>query len=488
MIISNNPASSAHYLLLIISALLYLPLLILITTWMHLDATNVTVFIFIGLGGLIIFYFLRRDPILALYYWVVLLWPYIFDFDDHPIRTSYMVVPLLGFLIFLTLIKRPDGIRVYKNQILLMTILYTLVIFTSSILNMNYITGASYSFIILWSCGVLFFLMYSAHVNYFSEDKLLHVGENIFRVILAIAVISVAIGVLEYSLPDTIHSLYSPSGGEELWGSRESMRDWLININRVGSIIGGPNSFAAFLNIAAIISLSYALIHKKYYFLLLFLFFLLSSLLLSTSRGGILSLVLTALLMSLYLRKHLFLLCLLTISLIGIWIFPSSTNILQAGFVAASIDPSTTLPAAAERKFFITESLRTLAANPIHFPFGYGPSNNLMLLGIGAQGAHNIIFTNLHFYGFAGLILILLITGSLFRCLLYLSKRALRLRFFALTSLFIFLNLVIHSFVDDVFYLRNPIMWIVFPLIAVIVNLMIKESSYEKKNRIHNNH
>jgi hypothetical protein len=138
--------------------------------------------------------------------------------------------------------------------------------------------------------------------------------------------------------------------------------------------------------------------------------------------------------------------------------------------------------------YFITESLRTLAANPIHFFFGYGPSNNVMLLGIGAQGAHNIIFTNLHFYGFAGVVIILFIIGGLFRCLLYLSKRGVRFRFFALTSLFIFLNLFIHSFVDDVFYLRNPIMWIVFPLIAVIANLTVKEKSHEEKNRIYHNY
>jgi hypothetical protein len=186
-------------------------------------------------------------------------------------------------------------------------------------------------------------------------------------------------------------------------------------------------------------------------------------------------------------RRFVLVFVMLAVSVLGLWIFPMSTNIFEAGVTVNTNMSGGNIPGISERLHFAGESFGTLLAKPVHFLYGYGPSNNMILQGLGVFGAHNIFMTNLHFYGIAGLTIIILLMFCLVRSPLRMSRSHPILKYFALTSLFIFFNLIVHSLVDDVFYFQTSIMWIVFPLLAVIANLTVRDNSHEKKNSIHNN-
>lgn len=463
----------SHSAFWIIAVLILTSGTVLFINSIELEPVHILIVLLIGIGGVAIFYYLRNELILAIYYWVTLLWPYLgFEIVDHPIKFSYLMIPLLCFVILTIMFTRNIQWTIYSHPIFTLSALYTIIIFISSILNLNYLTSATYSFIALWLLGFVFFTFYLGYISTFDEKKVISLAENTLTVFMWMGFIAFIIGLLEYYWPDEVHKFYNPRGGEELWGSR-GVSDFIlgIDIKRIGSIVGSPNVFGQFMSMVGIIVTCLSFIRKKYVYLMLLPISFISVAVLSNSRGALISFVITLLIILLYFRRYFL-----------VFTFGASIALLSPFFLGlfkAGYSPTpdkfpellSEIPTLSERLFFWYSSLSSLRENPIHFIYGYGPSNEILLYNIGVQGAHNIIVTNLHCFGIVGVTVIFLLIVNLFRCIKGLENKYSYNKFIFTSFLFVIFGLIVHSFIDDIFYFNSAMMLLLFPLLVVIANL-----------------
>jgi len=441
-----------------------------------LEPVHVTVIALIGLGGLISFYYLRSNIILGIYYWVILLWPYLFEVADHPVKTSYLVIPLLCFVILTIMLTKKIRFNVYTHPIFRWSVLYAAMMLLSTLFNLNHMTTATYSFLALWFLGVAFFVLYLGYINTLEKERVIGLAENATTVIMWMGLIAVIVAILEYYWPVEIHRFYNPRVGEESWGFRGGI-EWFIDLKRGGSIIGAPNAFGIFLVITSIIAWHKWNLSKNVVFLGMVPIYFFGILLFSNSRQALIIFFIIFMLIFLRERKYILILFWGILSM-STFILTKSliVGLLTAGrhYIANPLGLGPDIPVLGDRVSLWVATVYTLLRSPAHFMHGYGSSNNLMLSVIGKQTAHNIFLTALHFYGIPGLIILIMLIRSLLKKtkVLLMSRDG---KSFLNSFYFILICMVLSSLVGSIFLFNPLITWIMFPMIAFLIRISILE-------------
>jgi oligosaccharide repeat unit polymerase len=400
-------------------------------------------------------------------------------FAGFNVRLSYLVLPVLGFFCFIRMLSR-NGL-IFDNLLSILFCLYTSIMFVSLLLNIDFLTTSSYANSFLWLMGFLFFVLYSPTLRRSSPEKLSSLGENMLLILVPIGVIALVVGVMEVIKPLEVHALYSPDRGEELMGHAMSM-DLLIELKRVGSIVGAPNAFGAFMSMCTITACSVALMKKKHWYFLLAALLFLGNGLLSGSRGALVGSFLTILAMLIYFRRFFLLGSILAASLGAVAFIPALQQIFRSKY-AESYYSNAPLEFGAfnERLFFWAETLWSLVQNPIHMIYGYGPANKLLIDKINVGSAHNIFLSSIHDYGIVGFAILMSLIIYLFYINISIIKQFKGNDFFSTTSIFIMIALLVHSLADNVFLSNTFIMWSCFPWLAVLSNIYLSV----RKSKMH---
>jgi len=443
-----------------------------------LHSVQVLLIFLIGLGGLIIFYYLRKDLILAIYYWVILLWPYFgFTIAHRPVKASYLVIPVLCFVILTSIfvrniIARNIRPKVYSHPIFTLSLLYTMIILMSSFLNLRYVTPATYSFLALWLLGFAFFTLYLGYISTFDDKNVISLAENTLNVLVWIGLIAVIVAVLEYWWPVEIHEFYNPRVGEGSWGNRGGI-EWFINLKRSGSIIGAPNAFGMFLMVTSIIAWYKWKFGKNPLLLGIIPIYFAGIFLFSNARQAIVGFGLIFILIFLHERKYIHALLFgVVCASVFMMAKPFMSALMTAGkhYIDNPYDIGPDIPILGERISIWAAVLYTLIVSPVHLLSGYGVSNDVMLSGITKQTAHNIFLTAFHFSGIPGLVLLTMIIISLLRR----TKRLLAYSIakpFLRPFYFIIIAMLLSSLVDSIFFFNPLITWVMFPLIACLIKV-----------------
>jgi len=324
----------------------------------------------------------------------------------------------------------------------------------------------------LWILGFAFFTLYLGYISTFNEKKIISLAENTLNALVWIGLIAVIVAVLEYWWPVEIHEFYNPRVGEESWGSRGGIQ-WFIDLKRTGSIIGAPNAFGMFLVMTSIIAWYRWRFDKNPLFLGIIPIYFASIFLFSNARQSIITFWLIFMLIFLYERKyiHAFFLSVVVAS-VFIIAKPFMIALMKVGkhYINNPYGIGPNIPILGERASIWAAVLYTLIVSPIHILFGYGVSNDIMLLQIGKQTAHNIFLTAFHFSGIPGLVLLTMIIISLLRQ----TKRLLTYGIakpFLYSFYFITIAMLLSGLVDSIFFFNPLITWVMFPLIACLIKL-----------------
>ncbi|MBI5190983.1 MAG: hypothetical protein HZA22_09935 [Nitrospirae bacterium] len=437
------------------------------------EPVHIALVLIICAGGVASFHLLKDDWVLAAYYWVIFLWPYLFEVSGHPIKSSFIVMPILCFVMMLGFaVRRNKSIAVYSHPVALGLIYYTAMIVAGNILNMGNATGATTSSLFLWFLGFPFFMLYLGRVDGFSGERVKRLAVNTMDLLLWAGVAAVAVGFLEYLWPVQVHDFYNPRIGGESWGTRA---DWemFIDIKRGGSIIGAPNAFGLFLDCASIIAWYKWVVEKKVNYLLLLPLFFVGILVFSNSRAALLIFFVMSVVILFREKKYAFAFNVLLFSL-AVFILASTKlgQLFYSGehYVQNPVGIGSNIPIIGGRVSIWVASVYTLLVNPVHFIYGYGGSNDFMLNEIGKQTAHNVFLTALQFYGVIGFGIVVYFFRQLYKksgAMLAAGDAPMFSRPFRM----MLWGFLISSMVDCVFIFNQHFLYAIYPLIVFLVKL-----------------
>lgn len=436
------------------------------------EIKNAAFLVVVFMGTIVLLYPLRSRPLLGAYFVSVTWLPYITFSDGISIRIAYFLVPMVCLYLTWKKILRGRGKLRPPVPLLTLTLAYTLVLMISSFINQSSLTPPSYSFLVLWILGVVFFvLIHCAYLEHLSHDEIEKVAIKLMRAFLWIGTAVFFVAALEYIDPDMVHNYFSPKILEDnRWGTRGDLAD--IGIKRLGSTIGSPNGLGAFMILPAIYSLALFAGNHRVRYLPTFLVMVFTVLFFANSRGALMGIVIATILMLIRLRKY----GLLAFScVIGCVFFLFFWQILSGGSDSSPYANSAKMdfylfgirvPALLiERAYFWASSLEIMGSHPAHLAFGFGVSNELLYDAIQKRGAHNIVFTNLNFFGLVGL-------GTLSMLVFITLRDTLRSPHIYSQALgYALIGMLVHSMVDDILYFNTGVMWVVFPLLAVHLRL-----------------
>jgi len=291
-------------------------------------------------------------------------------------------------------------------------------------------------------------------------------------VFLWIGVISSIIAILEYYYPEIVRTFYNPELKEKIL--TRSNTEWFMDIRRTGSILGTPNSFGMFLIFCSIIAWYNWIYRKNLFFLLLIPIYFFTIFFYSNSRSALIIFFIITLIILFRYRKYLLIFFLMYLSIFSfIFVKSKIISFFLSGkkYIANPLEIGQNIAGLGERISLWIASLYTLIQKPIHFLYGYGSSNDLMVFIIGKQHAHNIIISVLQFYGIFGLVCLFFFIKFLFKMIKDLS--ILKGFIFPKAFYLILVAMLIHSFVGGIFIFNPHMNCILYPLIAFIIRLSL---------------
>lgn len=421
----------------------------------------------------------HRIPEIKWYYVTLLLFPYLPEVAGRPVRFSILALPFIALLLFgrislsapLSALSRAT----IRHPVVLLIVLYLAWQVICSLVNQSALTTATASYFAHWIVIPILVPLLVLRVSQLPFHRITETALELVRWLPLIALISVGIGVLEIVNPEAVRPLYSPRGGDELWGLRGGDRETLLGLafTRVGSIIGAPNAYGCFLGVSAVLAFWRFRSDNQYSSLMVAGVLLGSIWLLPNSRGAMLA-SLVAIAFSLVQVKYL--LAIVCGGTVALLVNDGLHRVIISQLATFDADAIAPL---AERLSFWLQTLDHIRANPTHLVFGFGTSNRFFIETLGVQAAHNVVITNLHWYGVPGVALLL---GSALAVARMFRRIAAQFRVFGGLP-YAFSVVLIHSLIDDMYLFNTSVMAILVPLLSVFVclDLILKKTLQDKE-------
>lgn len=453
-----------------------------------LESVSLMVLLLAVAGAVQVIVRLRSDLLLGAAMSLSLFLPYV-NVSGLEIRASTLI-PTFLLVCGLLVTARTHGLHtaVFRDATVRWMVAYVGVVIVSTVVNLGRLGPDSLPFLALWLVSHVFFLFYVLYRPRLTMERQLQVAEQMLNVLVLAASIALTLGVIEYFRPDAVEDFFAPARRVGLWGARGALAGWLIPLRRTGSIIGSPNAFGALLAVGALVALGR---HRDRTLAdwVVGLTLAVGVVLLSTSRGatmGFLAGVSTYVLTS----RHRWWAVPLLAAAVGIGaLMPATVEFIGSGYVSDEAVVGRSLPAAAERFLVWSHSLQG-GLSPLSWIVGGGPVNTVFVVRTGLRGGHNLLVTNLAFFGLLGVTCVLALCREVVRATYQLRADS-RTRVLARVTLAVFVALFAHSMVDDMLFHNTSIMLVLFPLLAMVVRarqLLEREAEGHLAERVDHHH
>ncbi len=424
-----------------------------------------------GLVG--IFVILRHSVILAFFLASFTLLPYV-PLGGGTVRSGYLVAVMTCYsLLLIVMYYNSPSKSLRLAPIPMSLILFTLWAYCASALNACLVTRNSLTFLVIWSVILVFFVLAVNVYSRRSARAVEKIGTALLRSIVFCGVLSIVFAIVEQVSPAGVHKLFSARiVGENIWGGRNVVIAG-FSIKRVGSFIGSPNAFGAFLIMPMMGSLVLGGRGRyKLGYLTLTLCFLGAQLLLSNSRGALLG-FLGAACVFLWREGNRIVLGILVLVGVALITVGGGGEMVNTAYIpsaaADALGVDSPVPAfLVERAYFWKFTLAAAAADIFHLLMGYGVSNQFLAQSVEKTGAHSIIFSSLHFYGVPGLLLVLNVLNKGEQGLRPSARRNGNSPV-SETAWYSGAGLLVHSLFDDVLLSNAAVMGIYFLLLVPAV-------------------
>lgn len=357
--------------------------------------------------------------------------------------------------------------RAFRIPLVRWMLAYIAVGCASFLSNLGRLSPESIPFLAVWLVAQLFFLTYVLYRPRTDLQRRLTVGRQYLDVLVVSAGLALVLGIIEYLRPEAVQAFFAPASRISTWGSRGALAGWLIPLRRTGSIIGSPNAFGALLALGALAALGRNPPALRRRDVITAAILSAGVVLLATSRGATVGLLAGASVYVLTSPKRLWAIPLLASAIVIGGLMPASIEFIGGGYVPEGAVLGRSVPAVAERLYVWQRSLAG-GFTPLSWVLGSGPINAPFLARTALRGGHNLVVTNLEFFGVAGLLSVVMLCRATVRIAMQLLEDP-GTRWLGRAGLSAFTALLVHSFVDDILFYNTSIMLAFFPLLAAMV-------------------
>lgn len=380
------------------------------------------------------------------------------------------IVPVLLMVAALVLTVHASGIDrgIVREPFVRWMTAYIVVVCLSTSLNAGRLTPQSAPFLIAWLLIQVFFLAYVFYRPHMTIEAQLSIARRYLDVLVAVAVIAVALGVVEYLRPGAVQSFFAPQARVERWGERGALSGWIIPLKRTGSLVGSPNAFGALITMGFLVLVGGGQ-RRSVRRAVLAVLLAAGVVGLSTSRGATVGLLSGVAVYAMTSKRRIWAVPLLAGALMIGAFMPVTAEFIGRGYVPKNAELARSIPSAAERLFLWQRALSG-GRDPLRWLIGGGPINEPFVHRTALRGGHDLLVTNLAFFGLVGLTCVVALCREVLRALgaLYRDRRT---RELSRIGLALFVALLAHSLVDDMLFYNTAVMLAFFPLLAMLIRL-----------------
>lgn len=433
-----------------------------------LDTPRVLVLLVAMAGALQVMVRLREDLLLGAAMALSLFLPYV-TVSGTEVRPS-MFLPTFLVLVGILATTREYGLNtaIFGAPFVRWMIVYVLVVLVSTGVNVGRLSPESLPFLVLWLFSHVFFLVYVVYRPRLSLERQLALARQFQDILVLAAVLGLTLGIMEYFRPNAVQDLFAPSRRVGFWGARGALAGWLIPLRRTGSIIGSPNAFGALLAMGALVAVGRQR-GRRAVNLVTGLVLAVGIVALSTSRGATMGFLAGAATYVVTSRYRWWAVPLLAAAVAIGGLMPATVEFIGSGYAPEEAVVGRSLPAAAER-ILVWQRALSVGLSPLAWVVGNGPVNESFVVRTGLRGGHNLLVTNLAFFGVLGLVSVLALCRHVVLITFRLREDS-RTRPLARATFAVFVGLLVHSLVDDMLFHNTSIMLMIFPLLAMLVRV-----------------